>query len=57
MPFRYGEVGICLKANRLGSGLGADAIANQLGISPAERGAHKRAYGSYVAGKKIDLIA
>ena len=28
MPFRYGEVGNCLKANRLGSGPSADEIAN-----------------------------
>src|SRR3984957_11591332 len=33
MPFRYDEIGNRLKAYRLGSGLSADEIANQLGIS------------------------
>jgi transcriptional regulator with XRE-family HTH domain len=33
MPFRYDEIGSRLKAYRLGSGLSADEIANQLGIS------------------------
>jgi len=33
MPFRYDEIGNRLKAYRLGSGLSADEIANQLSIS------------------------
>ena len=33
MPFRYDEIGDRLKAYRLGSGLSADEIASQLGIS------------------------
>src|ERR1700734_887854 len=33
MPFRYDEIGNRLKAYRLGSGLSADEIAHQLGIS------------------------
>lgn len=33
MAFRYDEIGSRLKAYRLGSGLSADEIANQLGIS------------------------
>ena len=33
MTFRYDEIGNRLKAYRLGSGLSADEIANQLGIS------------------------
>jgi transcriptional regulator with XRE-family HTH domain len=33
MPSRYDEIGNRLKAYRLGSGLSADEIANQLGIS------------------------
>ncbi len=33
MPFRYDEIGNRLKAYRLGSGLSADEIARQLGIS------------------------
>jgi transcriptional regulator with XRE-family HTH domain len=33
MPFRYDEIGNRLKAYRLGSGLSADEIAGQLGIS------------------------
>jgi hypothetical protein len=56
MPLRYGEVGNCPKANRLGSG-SPDETANRLGISPAKRGANKRSAGSDVAGRKIDLIA
>jgi len=34
MPLRYGEVGHCLKAYRLESGLDADEVANQRGMSP-----------------------
>ena len=33
MPFRYDEIGNRLKAYRLGSGLSAEEIATQLGIS------------------------
>src|SRR5215467_15024809 len=33
MPFRYDEIGNRLRAYRLGSGLSADEIARQLGIS------------------------
>jgi hypothetical protein len=52
MPFRYGEVGNCLKAKRLESGL----IANRPGISRAKREAHKRTFASHVAGR-IDQVA
>ncbi len=35
MPFRFDDVGNRLKAFRLGSGLSADAVATQIGISRA----------------------
>ena len=55
MPLPYGEVGNCLKANRLGLGLDADEVANQRGMSRPS--AEQIDDLPHVAGRKIDLIA